>query len=371
MTKRLFVGLDVHKEKIAVGIAEEDRGSEVRAYGSIDNTPDALGKLLRKLSRGGAEIFACYEAGACGYNVYRQIVASGHQCVVVAPSRIPRPSGDRVKTDRRDAMMLARLHRSGDLTPVWVPDEEHEAMRDLVRSRIAAVRQRQVARQQLKAFLLRHGRIVQGVKSWSRTHLRWLSDQKFESRVQQVVFQDYVNTVLSAEERLRQVEGQIHEQTASWSMAPVVKALCTLRGVSTIGATSILATTGDLGRFESPRQLMAYFGLVPSERSSGNNIRRGGITKTGNNEVRRLLIQSAWQYRFPARVARAGVDGFVDGPAAARQIAWKAQLRLAGRYRSMLGKGKPVQVVITAIARELLAFIWAIGQVAPPARARA
>jgi transposase len=314
-------------------------------------------------------LFACYEAGACGYNVYRQIVATGHHCDVVAPSRIPRATGDRVKTDRRDAMMLARLHRSGDLTPVWVPDEDHEAMRDLVRSRIAAVRQRQVARQQLKAFLLRHGCGYRGMKAWSRTHLRWLSDQKFERPAQQAVFQDYVGAVMDADERVRRVEGQIGEQIKTWSMAPVVEALCTLRGVSVVAASSILAATGDLGRFACPRQLMAYFGLVPSEHSSGSNIRRGGITKTGNNEVRRLLIQSAWCYRFPARIGRTKVDAFATGPTAARQIAWKAQLRLTGRYRSLATKGKPVQVVVTAIARELLAFMCAIGQVTSPVQA--
>jgi transposase len=328
-----------------------------------------LAKLLQKLGKDGATLHLCYEAGGCGYGVYRQIVEAGHVCDVIAPSLIPRPTGDRIKTDRRDAVMLAKLLRAGELTSVWVPDPTHEAMRDLIRSRGAAMAQRQVARQQLQAFLLRHGRIYSGIKAWGPVYYRWLGGQKFELPAHQAVMQDYANAVLDADDRVKRVETQIAEVIPQWSMQPVIGALCAMRGVSTIIAASVLASTGDLTRFETPRQLMTYFGLVPSERSSGGTVRRGGITKTGNSEVRRVLTQAAWCYRFPARVSRARMDAFCAASAAVRQIAWKGQLRLTKRYRRLAAKGKPIQVVVTAIARELLAFMWAIGQVVMPANA--
>ncbi len=301
-----YVGLDVHKDTIAIAVAECGRG-QPDYRGEIANTPKKVGQLIERLSAqyGGEQLLFVYEAGPCGYGLYRQIVATGHACEVVAPSLIPRKAGERIKTDRRDALGLARLARSGDLSAVWVPGPEHEAIRDLTRARedIKAMETR--ARQRLGAFLLRHGWVYRGGKSrWTQAHFRWLEQVKFDSPVQQIVLQEYIETVKEMQRRVAGLEGQMRQALTGWSLRPVVEGLMALRGVSLITAMTTLAELGDISRFDSPRQLMAYLGLVPSEHSSGGSRRQGAITKTGNGHVRRVLVEAAWNYRFPARKTR-------------------------------------------------------------------
>jgi transposase len=275
---------------------------------------------------------------------------------------IPVKPGERIKTDRRDSQKLAVLHRSGDLTAVWVPDATHEALRDLVRARVDATMHLMRARQQLLAFLLRHGRSYPTGKHWTQRHRGWLAMQTFAEPVHQIVFQDYIEAVWTAQQRRDALVQRITVTMANWSLGPLVEALRGLRGIDLISAATLVATTGDLSRFESPRRLMGYLGLVPSEHSSGASIRRGGITKTGNREARRMLVEAAWSYRYPARVAKAKAEVLVRLPKNVRDIAWKAQTRLCVRYRAMIARGKKPTVVIAAIARELAGFVWAIGQ---------
>jgi transposase len=354
-----FIGLDVHKLRISVAVAETDRGGTVEYLGEIDNEAGAIRKLCDRLSGRGRKLAFCHEAGPCGYGVQRQLASLGHRCDVVAPSLIPRKSGDRVKTNRRDATMLARLFRAGELTPVWVPDADHEAMRDLVRLRGVARQMVTKARQHLQGFLLRHGRKHRGT-AWRMAYRRWLSSVAFEHPAQQIVFQDYVDAVGDAERRLKRVEGQILTLLSDWSLSPIVDSLQALRGIAVINAVVLVAEVGDFTRFNSPRQLMAYFGLVPSERSSGQSVHRGGITKTGNNRARRALVEGAWAYRMKARVGRHKVDRIEALPKVIRDIAWKAQLRLCGRYRRLRARGKIANVVNVAIAREMVGFVWSI-----------
>jgi transposase len=355
-----YVGLDVHKLRISVAVAESGRSGSVEYLGEIDNEATAIRKLSDRLSGRGKKLAFCYEAGPCGYGVQRQLASLGHRCDVVAPSLIPRKSGDRVKTNRRDATMLARLFRAGELTSVWVPDADHEAMRDLVRLRSIARQMVTRAHQHLQGFLLRHGRKHGRGTAWRMAYRRWLSSVAFEHPAQQIVFQDYVDAVGDAERRLKRVEGQILALLPDWSLSPIVDALQAMRGIAVINAVVLVAEVGDFTRFTNPRQLMAYFGLVPGERSSGQSVHRVGITKTGNARARRALVEGAWSYRMKARVGRHKVDRIEALPKVVRDIAWKAQLRLCGRYRRLRARGKIANVVTVAIAREMVGFIWSI-----------
>ncbi|MCH8839415.1 MAG: IS110 family transposase [Planctomycetes bacterium] len=358
-----YLGMDVHKDTISVAIAQEGQ-QEPRFYGQIPNSPQAIHKLIKKVCPGGEVMLFCYEAGPCGYEVYRLLTAVGQDCLVVAPSLIPKKAGVRVKTDRRDALSLARLLRAGELTAVWVPDQEQEAIRDLTRAREDFKATERRARQRLNAFLLRHGlTYTSGKSKWTLAHRRWLESLKLESPIQQIVFQEYLDAIDQASRRVADLESQMRASLPTWSWASVVEGLMALRGLSLVAAMTVVAELGDITRFDSPKELMAYIGLVPSEHSSGAARRQGAITKTGNGHVRRMLVESSWSYRFPARKT-----AYLQRRAAAtsdsiQAIAWKAQKRLCGRYRKMTQVQSKLPVIAcTAIARELLGFIWAIAK---------
>jgi transposase len=357
-----YFGLDVHKETIAVAVARAGREAPV-SRGEIANEPKAVVKLVERLNREfeGEVLLFCYEAGPCGYGLYRQLLALGQDCEVVAPSLIPRKPGERIKTDRRDACKLAGALRNGDLTAVWVPDEEQEALRDLTRARDDLKAQERKARQQLNAYVLRHGHAWPANKTrWSERHYAWLESRTFSHDWQYVVLQEYLDAVKAASQRVADIGAQMERVSPQWSLAPVVDSLVALRGIDKLAAMVLLAELGDISRFDSPRQLMAYLGLVPSEHTSGARRRQGAITKTGNRHARRMLVESAWSYRFPARQTAHLKRKAKNASGEAKAIAWRAQKRLCGRYRTLMQAGKNTKQTTVAIARELVGFIWDI-----------
>jgi transposase len=364
-SKSLFIGLDVHKDTIAVAYAPEDRGTEVVSLGLIGTRQHDIDKLIRTLTAKGAALVFAYEAGPCGYWLYRYLTRRGLSCAVVAPSLIPRKSGDRVKTDRRDAVTLARLLRSGDLSSIYVPTVDDEAVRDLSRAREDTVRDLKRHKVRLKAFLLRQDIRYEGRANWNAAHLRWLGRVVCPTPAQQIVFQEYVHAVSEQTERLGRLEAELQTAVTTWRMYPVVAAVQALRGLNLTGAVTLIAEVGDLTRFDTPRKLMSYLGLTPSEYSSGPHRRQGGITKAGNGHARRALVEGAWAYRYPAKVSRHLQLRLEHVPTEVRAIAWKAQLRLCKRYRLLSARGKHVNQVVVAIAREMAAFAWAIARTVP------
>ena len=361
MRKVQFVGLDVHADTIAVAVAEP--GGTVRSVGVIPNRPESIRKLVKRLGSP-EQLRACYEAGPTGYVLYWQLTALGVRCEVVAPTLVPVKAGDRVKTDRRDALKLARSCRAGDLTPVWVPDAAHEALRDVVRAREAAKKDQLRARHRLGKFLLRHGRRPPtGINRWTQRHLEWVKSVRFTEAAQEATLLDYFHEVDHMADRLARLEAALDAavQAAPAPMRTVIAALQALRGVAQVSAATIVAELGQVSRFGRPRQLMSYSGTVASEHSSGDRIRRGGITKTGNAHLRRIVIEAAWAYRHRPARGRALLKRQQPVSEEVKAIAWKAQHRLHARYRTLTARGKSKQQVVTAVGRELLGFIWAIG----------
>jgi len=364
----LFTGLDVHNDTIAVSLAPSD-STEVRRYGIIGGQHDDVLRLLKKLSGAhpGVALKFCYEAGPRGYPLCRFIRRQGAECLVVAPSKVPRQPGDRVKTDRRDADQLARLLRAGELSGIYVPDPQDEAVRDLIRARYQVQRQQHRARQQLKMFLLRQNIRYAGTKPWTAAHLRFLATVKVAFAEQQFVFQEMVNVISEAGQRLERYEKQIASVVAGWRWQPVVAALMSLRGVALLTAATLVAELGDLHRFASAPQLMSYLGLCPSEHTTGNDRQQGGITKLGNGIARKAMIEAAWNNSRPARVSRTVLARQEGLPKAVTEAAWNAQTRLQQRYKHLTGVGrKKSQVAAAALGRELAGFVWAIGRMVKP-----
>jgi transposase len=359
-----YVGLDAHAESTAIAFAEVGRAAP-RFVGTVGAKSAELLRALSRLGKPGS-LQVVYEAGPCGYGLARDLRAAGYCCEVIAPSKIPRKPGDRVKTDRRDALMLASLARAGELVAVRIPDERDEAMRDLSRARVDAVRARLKARQQLKALLLRQGRRYSGKTSWTAAHERYLAQISFPHQTQDIAFAEYRQAVGEGEARVQRLTEALRHAVEDWRMQPLVSALMTLRGLDLLAATTIVAELGDLRRFAHPRELMGYVGLVPSEHSSGTKRRQGAITKTGNGHVRRVLVEAAWNYRYPARLSRILQVRQEGQPSAVREIAWRAQIRLAHRYRRLAARGLQYNKTCVAIARELVGFIWDIGRHVAP-----
>ena len=360
----LFIGLDTHKEFNEVAYIEEHRGAQHVHLGRVSSSNMAVQKLVRQFESKypGATLHFVYEAGPCGYWIYRLITSLGHCCYVVAPSLIPKKPGEKIKTDKRDALKLAKLLKSEDLTPIYVPEPEDEAVRDLSRAREVAMKDLKDAKYQLKALLLRNNINYKGTANWSQKHLRWLTELVLPHPAQHIVLQEFLHTITERISRLERLDNELTHHVHQWRYYPVVKAIQAMRGVRLLVATGVVAELGDLSRFDHPRKLMSYLGLVPSEHSSGGKRHIGAITKCGNGRARRLLVEGAHTYRYAANISTDMQKRQEGLPKDIIDIAWKAQIRLCKRYKKMIAKGKHYNLVVTAIAREMIAYIWAIAR---------
>ena len=360
----LFIGLDTHKEFNEVAYIEEHRGAQPVHLGRVSSSKMAVQKLVRQFESKypGATLHFVYEAGPCGYWIYRLITSLGHCCYVVAPSLIPKKPGEKIKTDKRDALKLAKLLKSEDLTPIYVPEPEDEAVRDLSRAREVAMKDLKDAKYQLKALLLRNNINYKGTANWSQKHLRWFTELVLPHPAQHIVLQEFLHTITERISRLERLDNELTHHVHQWRYYPVVKAIQAMRGVRLLVATGVVAELGDLSRFDHPRKLMSYLGLVPSEHSSGGKRHIGAITKCGNGRARRLLVEGAHTYRYAANISTDMQKRQEGLPKDIIDIAWKAQIRLCKRYKKMIAKGKHYNLVVTAIAREMIAYIWAIAR---------
>jgi len=360
----IFIGLDTHKEFTHVAYSPSDRRCNINHIGKIKTNKQAFEKLAKQLQskHPKSTLHFIYEAGPCGYWVYRHLTKLGHACYIVAPSLIPKKPGNKVKTDKRDAIMLTQLLKNGDLSPIYVPEPEDEAIRDLSRARERAMTDLNDARFQLKALLLRNNINYDGKSNWSLKHLRWLTELILPHPSQQVVLQEMIQSINERSSRLQRLDGELEYYVKQWRYYPIVKSIQAMRGVRLLVATGVISELGDLSRFDHPRKLMSYVGLTPSENSSGGKRRLGSITKCGNARARRLLTESAHSYRYAAKISTELQTRQENLSKEVIDIAWKAQLRLCRRFQKLTHRGKHRSVIVTAIAREIIAYIWSISR---------
>jgi transposase len=360
----IFIGLDTHKTFTQLAVLKDERGAKPEPLGRINTHKSAFIKLARQLQSKypKATLHFIYEAGPCGYWIYRLLTSLGHCCYIVAPSLIPKKPGDRVKTDKRDAAKLALLFKAETLTTIYVPEAEDEAIRDLSRARETAMKDLKDAKYQLKGLFLRNNITCKVNDNWSNKHLRWLTELVLPHPSQQIVLQEMIQTITERIKRVARLVNELEHQVKPWRYYPVVKAIQAMRGVRLLVAVGTIAELGDLRRFDHPRKLMAYLGLVPSESSSGDSRRLGKITKCGNGRARRLLIEGAQTYKHKANISTELQKRQEGLSKEIVDIAWQAQLRLCRRYQRLMQKGKHRNVVVTAIAREMIAYIWSISR---------